>query len=381
MIDKFFLSIFLLITSISIASESDPTLELIRSLTNAPAGCGFEGPVRNIMKDQLKDLLIEMKTDKMGNFIGFREKDTEKPRVLLMAHMDEVAFIIREISEDGFIFFDNIGWWIDPVIVGQKWVISTPQGRVTGITGIESSHIIVGYPTIPPVSQKKMFLDIGVKSKKEAEALGIRPGLPITPDVDFVVMNGTDRYCAKAFDDRIALAAIIMALKNLEGKELPCEVVIAATVQEEFVMKGSQAVFANTHPDVVVNIEVGIARDFPVLFPNHLSNSPCLGMGPTIFVYDNSMLPNNNLVNYFTFIAKKYDVPFQYEAELINYGQDGCRLQGAGCGTYVINLGIPTRYVHAHYGITDRNDFDHMVFLLENFLRNFDQASLSDLSE
>ncbi len=381
MLKKLLLTLLLCSATLSLSAENDPTIELIRSLTNASGGCGFEGPVRNIMKDQLKDLLIEMKTDKMGNLIGFREKETKKPRILLMAHMDEVAFIVREISDDGFIFFDNVGWWIDPVVIGQKWIISTPKRSISGITGIESSHVIVGYPTIPPLSQKKMFLDIGVKTKKEAEDLGIRPGLPITPDVDFQVLNGTQRYCAKAFDDRIALAAIITTLQKLKGVELPCEVVIAATVQEEFVMKGSQAVFASTHPDVVVNIEVGIARDFPVLFPNHLSNYPCLGMGPTIFVYDNSMLPSNGLVNCFSFLAKKYDIPFQYEAELINYGHDGCRLQGAGCGTYVINLGIPTRYVHAHYGITDRSDFDNMVRLLDSFLRNFDQNSLQNLAD
>ena len=363
------------------ASEHDPTIELIRSLTNAHGSSGFESPVCNIMKEQLSDLLVDMKVDKMGNLIGFRGKGKDKPRVLLMAHMDEVAFIIREISEEGFIFFDNIGWWIDPVIVGQKWIISTAKGPVSGITGIESSHVIVEYPRTPNISQKRMFLDIGVKSKQEAEALGIRPGLPITPDVDFQILNGTQRYCAKAFDDRIALASIITTLQRLKGIDLPCEVVVAATVQEEFVMKGAQTVFASTHPDVVVNIEVGIARDFPVLYPNHLSHTPRLSKGPTIFVYDNSMLPTNGLVDYFSWIANEYQIPFQYEAELVNYGQDGCRLQGAGCGTYVINLGIPTRYVHAHYGILDRSDFDNMGLLIENFLRSFDKAALEELAQ
>ncbi|MGE0197703.1 MAG: M42 family metallopeptidase [Simkaniaceae bacterium] len=379
MFKKLLLHLFVLSTVV-FAHENDPTLELIRMLTNAHGGSGFEGPVRNIMKEQLSDLLVGLKVDKMGNLIGFRETGTGKPRVLLMAHMDEVAFIVREISEEGFIYFDSIGWWIDPVIVGQKWVISTPKGLVTGITGIESSHITIGYPKIPEVSQKRMFLDIGVSSKQEAEDLGIRPGLSITPDVDFQVLNGTNRYCAKAFDDRIALAAIITTLQKLKDVDLSCEVMVAATVQEEFVMKGAQAVFASTQPDVVVNLEVGIAKDFPLHFPNYLSHYPSLSRGPTIFVYDNSMLPTNGLVEYFTELAHTYEIPFQYEAELINYGQDGCRLQGSGCGTYVINLGIPTRYVHSHYGILDRSDFENMVLLLERFLTTFDQEALENLA-
>lgn len=376
---KLFLLIFL--CSFAVASENDETVELLRSLTNAHAGCGFEKPVRDILKEELKDLLIELKTDKMGNLIGKREVNTNKPRVLLMAHMDEVAFIVREITEDGFLYFDNVGWWIDPVIVGQKWIVSTPKGNVKGITGIESSHVTVGYPQIPPLSQKKMFLDIGVQSKEEAEALGIRPGLPITPDVEFEILNGTSRYCAKAFDDRVALAAIIQVLKELKKEKLPCEIVFAATVQEEFVVKGSQVVFESTHPDVVINLEVGIARDFPVQFPNYLSQKPSIGQGPTIFVYDNSMLPSNGLVNRFLSLTEEHSIPFQFETENINYGHDGCRLQGAGTGCYVINLGIPTRYVHAHYGVLDRIDFDHMVQLLKEFLRSFNHEAMSNLQE
>lgn len=301
------------------------TIQLIEELTEAHGGSGFESPVREILRREIRALGYSMQTDAMGNLYAFRETNTGKPKVLLMAHMDEVAFIIREISNDGYLLFDQVGWWLDPVVVGQKWVVSTPKGIVKGVTGMESSHILEGYPSVPAVSKKKMFLDIGVSSKEEAEALGIRPGLPITPDVKFEVLNGTNRYCAKAFDDRIALIAILKALENVQGADLPCEIAFAATVQEEFAMKGAQAVFAMTKPEVVINIEVGIARDFPVQFPNHLSQHPKLGKGPTIFVYDGIMLPSNGLVEYFSQLATSYTIPFQYESQAMNYGQDGGR--------------------------------------------------------
>lgn len=361
-----------------IGQNTDPVVELIRVLTNAHGSSGFEKPVRKIVENQLDDLLVQMQVDKMGNLIGFREKNTGKPKVLLMAHLDEVAFIVREISEDGYIFFDNIGFWIDPVILGHKWVISTPKGPVHGVTGVESCHVIVGYPKNLTVSQKEMFLDIGVRSREEAEALGVRPGLPMTPDVDFQILNGTQRYCAKAFDDRIALASMITTLQKLKGVDLPCEICVAATVQEEFQMKGAQTVFDSIEPDVVINLEVAIARDFPVLFPNYLSNTPKISHGPAILVYDSSMLPANGLVEYFSWIANKYDIPFQYDSQLIFFGQDGCRLQTSGTGAYVINLGIPTRYVHSHHGILDRCDFDHMGLLLEKALKSFDINKIAD---
>ena len=343
---------------------------LLRALTEVPGASGFEGPVRKIVYDNLKDDLFNLHTDGMGNLIGSRDRGpSKKPRVLLMAHMDEVGFLIREIDEKGFVYFDNVGGWVDAVVLEQKWVISTPKGPVIGITGVESPHVISGYPKVESVSQKRMFLDIGVSSKAEAEALGIRPGLPITPLVTFEELNGTDRYVAKAFDDRIGLAVIIETIRQLRGEEIPCEVVVAATVQEEVGTRGALVVYESTKPDIVLNIEIGIARDFPVLYPNHLSEAPYLGKGPTIYVYDGSMIPNNNLVSFMVNVAENHHIPFQYESQVLWYSQDGCRLQTSGNGRAAINLGVPTRYVHSPYGIVDLSDFDQLVQLLKEALR------------
>lgn len=268
--------------------------ELIKQLTEVHGASGFEEPVRKIVADNLQGVLEGMNVDGLGNLFGHLQKPREGlPRVLLMAHMDEVGFLIRHIDENGFVFFDSVGAWIDPVILEHKWVITTPNGQVFGVTGVESAHVIEEWPDVSTPSQKKMFLDIGVSTREEALALGIRPGLPITPCVNFESLNGKDRYIAKAFDDRIALAAIITALKNLKNEELSCNVIFAATVQEEVGSRGAQAVFAGTYPDIVINVEVGIARDFPVLYPNFLTNTPCIGKGPTIDVYDAGMIPNN----------------------------------------------------------------------------------------
>ena len=352
---------------------ADAVLELLQTLTETHGASGFEGPVRKIVEDELQGVMADLHLDGLGNLIGKRETETgHKPRVLLMAHLDEVGFLVREISEEGFIFFDNAGGWIDQVILEQKWVISTPKGPIIGVTGAEPPHVILDYPKQPcNVSQKKMFLDIGVRSKEEAEALGIRPGLPITPYATFHELSSSGRYLAKAIDDRVGLAALITTLKNLVGEELPCEIVLAATVQEETFMRGSQVIFDSTQPDVVFNIEVGIARDFPVLFPNHLPRVPRLGERPSIFVYDATVIPNHNLIEHITSVAKEQNIPFQYECQGLWYGNDGCRLQVSGKGIPVINLGIPTRYVHSHYGVMERSDFDQMVELLQATLRGF----------
>ena len=85
------------------AQSSKSSLALLEELTNAHGPSGFEGPVRKIMRREWASLVSNLETDGMGNLLGTLKGTTEGPRVLLMAHMDEVGFIVRFIDDDGFI--------------------------------------------------------------------------------------------------------------------------------------------------------------------------------------------------------------------------------------------------------------------------------------
>ncbi len=83
--------------------QNDPTLRLLAELLNANAAPGFEGPVRDILRREWKPLLKERHTDGIGNLIGTAPGEGG-PRVLLVAHMDEVGFLVRHIDERGFVY-------------------------------------------------------------------------------------------------------------------------------------------------------------------------------------------------------------------------------------------------------------------------------------
>jgi putative aminopeptidase FrvX len=279
-----------------------------------------------------------------------------------MAHMDEVGFLVREVTPEGYIYMQAVGDWIDPVLLAQRWAISTPKGIVFGYSGAESVHAMPDNNPTPIPPQRQLFIDIGAKSKDEALRMGIRPGLPITPLGDFMVIGDGTRYLAKAFDDRALLAIMTELLPRLADEQLSVQLQFAATVQEEVGMRGSTLVFAQTKPDLVINLDVGIARDFPLYFGGGFSE-PVLGKGPTLFVFDWGMIPNDKLVNYVAEVAIKSEIPFQFELE-DNYEQDGCNLQKSDNGIPCINLGLPVRYPHSQSGIMERTDYDHLTDLL-----------------
>ena len=80
------------------------------------------------------------------------------------------------------------------------------------------------------VPLEDMFIDVGARSREEVERMGIRPGLPIayaTDATEFRVLNGTSRYLARAWDDRVGLGVITEVLRLLKNRSHPNNVQVA----------------------------------------------------------------------------------------------------------------------------------------------------------
>ena len=363
-----------------LSARQDATLTLLKELTDANAAPGFEGPVRNILRRNWQGLLKDLHTDGLGNLLGTLPGSAESPRVLVMAHMDEVGFMVRYIDPNGFVYFHAIGTYIDQTLLTQRYTIMTPRGPVVGYTGMKSAHIVPAEERNSMVQMADMFLDIGVKSRDEAEKLGVRPGLPITYRTEFEVLNaGTNRYLAKAFDDRVGCAIITQALQQLQTLPHPNLVQVAATVQEELGSRGASVIYNAFKPDIVINLEIGIAGDFPLRTSPKLSQEG-LGKGATVFIFQGDMIPNNKYVEWVTQLAKAESIPIQYSA-ISTYGQDGSVLQKSGTGIPSINIGVPTRYGHSESGVIDRADYDTALKLVVKMIQRLSASEVKAITE
>jgi putative aminopeptidase FrvX len=356
----------------------DATEKLLAELTNANGAPGFEGPVRDILRREWQGLLADLHTDGMGNLLGTLGGATDAPRVLLMAHMDEVGFLVRHIDDRGFIYFNRVGGYFAQSVLTQRMIIMTPSGPVTGYTGFKSGHILSADERSHLVPLQDMFIDIGAQSREEAmEKFGIRPGLPVTYGSEFEVLNGTNRYLARAIDDRALLAIATEASRQLKDLPHPNSVVVAATVQEEVGMRGASVVYASAKPDIVINLEIGVAGDFPLMTSPKLSQE-ALGKGPSIFVFDGSMIPNNKFVDWTLKVAREGGIPVQFES-ITGFGEDGAQLQKSGQGTPSINLGLPTRYAHSQLGVMDRSDYDQLLELVVLMIQKLSAAEVRSI--
>jgi endoglucanase len=349
---------------------------LLKELTEAPGVPGYESAVRAVIRGHLGSV-TEIEQDRLGSIICRKSGSSASPRVMLAGHMDEIGFMVRLITEDGFIKFVPLGGWWNQVILAQRLVIKTSQGDVIGITGAKPPHLISAKERDVMMDKKDMYIDVGAISGAEASALGIVPGDPVIPVSGFQVMGSGKTYLAKAFDDRLGCALFIQAIQQLAKESHPNTVYGVGTVQEEVGIRGATTSVDVVKPDVAIILEVDVAGDVPGLKPE--DSGVKLGKGPTLVVYDARMIPNVKLRQLVTETAKAAGIPLQFSA-LEGGATDGGAIHIHAGGVPTVVIGVPTRHIHSHAGIVHRDDYDHALRLLTLVIQKLDAATVQSLT-
>lgn len=356
------------------AAAQDRTINLLRDLTEAAGPPGFEEPVRKIMVEQMRPLADTITYDGLGSVIASQGKSG--PRIMIAAHMDELGGMVRRTTPDGYITMQMLGGWLDQALIGQRWIIIGSKGPVRAVTGVRDIHVVAPDERTKVFPRDSVFLDVGAANAAEVAAMGVSPGDPVVPDAPFVVLNGTQNYMGKAWDDRIGCAVMIEAMRRLKGTNHPNQLFFVATVQEEIGLRGAEASSALVRPDVGFALEAGVVGDVPGARPEESQVS--LGAGPGMFLYDSSALPNRKLVALVKDTARAKNIPLQLDL-VQGYGDDSAEIQRSNGGVPTVNLVVPTRYTHVHTGIINRRDFDQMVDLMVALLQRLDAGTVKEL--
>jgi len=358
------------------AAPGDRTEALLHELSDAPGPSGFEEDVRRIMVREMKPLADQLTYDGMGSVIA--RQGSSGPRIMLDAHMDELGGVIRRTTKTGFLSMQMLGGWLDQALPDQRWIILGAKGPVHAVTGIRDIHVVPAEERSKVFPRDSLYLDVGAHSDAEVAAMGIGPGDPVVPDSPFVVLNGTQRYLGKAWDDRVGCAVLIEAMRRLRTSGHPNQIFFAATTQEEVGLRGAHTAADVAKPDIGIAIEGGITGDSPGRNPEE--TQAVLGGGPGLFLYDSSALPNRRLAALTRRTASAKGIALQLDL-VQGYGDDSAEIQKSTGGAPTINLVVPARYTHAHNGIIDRADFDGMVDLVVALLQKLDAPTVAQVRD
>jgi len=352
-------------------------ISLLRELTEAFGISGYEDDVIKILKSHFA-VRAEIIRDRIGSIIAKKPGTSERPKIMFAAHMDEIGFLVQEITKEGFIKFLPIGGWWSGNLPGLRVKIKTKKEQlVPGVIGFKPIH------EMTPEEQKKlpdlenMYIDVGAAKKfHPKEKLGIRPGDPIVPAAEFEQLANGDLFLAKAWDDRVGCALLLDLLDNLVAAEHPNTVYLAGTVQEEVGLRGAKTSAFTIAPDIGFALDVSICRDTP---GNNNDAVEKLGAGVAILVYDRTMIPHSKLKEFVCELADQNNIP--YHLTSIRGGYDTGTIHLTNFGVPCLALGVPCRYIHSSGSIISLEDYENVLNLITLIVKNLNAEVLQQITE
>ena len=352
-------------------------LSLLQELTEAHSVSGFEDEVRAIFTDELQEI-GPLATDKSGSVIC--SHTLQGPRVLIAGHMDEIGFLVQNITPDGFLQFITIGGWWNQVILGQRVQILNRDGeKIIGVVGSKPVHFLPSSQRDSPVAVESMFIDIGATSHRDVtENYRISLGAPIAPLSAFTPLANPDLFLAKAVDNRVGMAGVIQSAQILSAMDHPNDLIFAGTVQEEIGLRGAKTLAHFTKPDVAIVLEGRPADDTPGF--NSSESQGKLGRGVQIRLFDPTAITNPRLAELAIETAEVNNIAHQVTVRRSG-GTDAGAFHLANDGIPSIVLGVPTRYIHSHNAIIDINDYLAMVNLTIALANELDQKTVDSLTQ
>lgn len=305
-----------------------------------------EGRVADYIKELITPYVDSVDTDPMGNLIAVKKSSApDKKKIMLAAHMDEIGFMTTYIEDSGYIRVAPVGG-INPVAYaycavvfanGTKGVI-VPEGKV------EAKDLNVS----------RMYVDIGVKNKKEAEKK-VKIGDLLTVKHSFEHLYGK-RYVGRPLDDRVGCYVMVEIAKLL--KDCKNDVYFVFTTQEEVGLRGAAAASYNVSPDIGIAFDVAPVMD-TIASP---ARTLKLGGGAAIKIKDSSAICNSAVVTALKELADANKIDSQLEITERG-GTDTAMMQTVAGGSKAGAISIPSRYIHSQNEMIDMHDIECVIKL------------------
>ncbi len=331
---------------------------VIKALSEAFGVSGHEHEVRDIIIGELSGMVDEMRSDTIGNIIT-RKGPEKAPKVMLVAHMDEVGLMITFIEKSGALKFAKVGGIDDRVLLSKAVRIGT--NRIPGVIGAKPYHLQAEDEREKPVSIDNLYIDIGCKSREEAEKL-VSVGDVAVFDTQFCEMG--DGYIkGKALDDRIGCALLLEVMKM----EWSIPVYGVFSVQEEVGLRGAAVAAYAVEPDMGLALEGTICADLPGV-ESHLTATQ-LGKGPAIGLMDATSIPHRAMREQLLKIARDNNLPCQSRRATTG-GNDAGMINLTKSGAPAASLSVPCRNIHSAVAMASKQDYDNALKLLGLFLRS-----------
>ncbi|MFB4166777.1 M42 family metallopeptidase [Virgibacillus sp. JSM 102003] len=349
------------------------TTELFRTLTELQGASGNEHLVRKLMKEELGKYSDEVIQDNLGGVFGVKNGDG--PRVMVAGHMDEVGFMVTQITKNGMIRFQTLGGWWSQVLLAQRVQVMTENGPVTGVIGSTPPHNLTPEQRKKPMEISNMLIDIGADDQEDAERIGIKPGQPIVPICPFTPMANDKKILAKAWDNRYGCGLSVELLKELKDEKLPNQLFSGATVQEEVGLRGAQVAANMIKPEIFYALDASPANDMS----GDDKEFGQLGKGALLRIFDRTMITHRGMRDFILDTAESNNIPYQYFVS--QGGTDAGRVHLSNDGVPSAVVGICSRYIHTSASMIHVDDYQAAKELIVKLVKDTDKNTVETIQK
>ena len=328
------------------------TTELLKKLTSAVGVSGMENNVSALLADMLGQY-GEVTVDDMNNVVCTFGKGKH---FLLDAHLDEIGFIVKAITNDGFIKVDKCGG-IDERMLLASEVSVWGKKEVRGVISNLPPHLQKSGEKKPPKIDE-IAIDVGM-TKAEAEKI-ISLGDRVTFKRNFNQLVGT-QVCSNVLDDRSGVASILLAVEKL--KDVDAKITVCFSSQEEVGTRGAKTVAYGKDVDEAIVVDVSFG------YTPMCKKSDCGEIGKGVMIGFAPIL-DSTMSHKMQEIAKAKNIPHQIEvmggghtgtnADVITINQRGIKTS---------LLSIPEKYMHSPIEIVDTKDVEATADLICEYIK------------
>lgn len=341
----------------NLTSGAPTTTQLLTRLTTTYGASNHEQHVREAIKSLLPNW-AKPETDDAGNLIlhlGAAPAAVKTPKILVIAHMDEIGFQVKSISNDGRLEADLLGGMILSFYQGHPALVHTSTRDLPAVIELPNGWDEAGFEW-PNDAENPIRVDIGAHSPEEAAKLGVKVGDSITIPKEYRPLLGT-RANARSFDDRVGDTALISAVWSLGSSLRGRDVTFVWSTGEELGLVGAAALAkrlaAEGHePDYVFAVDTLVSSDSPL--ESKRFGDAQIGKGFAIRAVDGSNVVPTPLVDRLAHLARANRIPVQLG--VTGGGNDGAAF--VPYGPVDIALGWPLRYSHSPAEVIDTRDVD-----------------------
>ncbi|MGL5575486.1 MAG: M42 family metallopeptidase [Sarcina sp.] len=339
-------------------------LVLLKEFSEIDGLSGYEAKVSKKLKEHFEKYDLEVKYDNLGSIMGIKKsKNQNAKRVMLGTNLDEVGFLVKEITQDGFIKLLEIG---------NHDVKSLLNSRVRVLFGIDDTQEVLGIITSKVKEIKKvndLLLDIGCSSKDEVIENGVNIGNKIILNSEFKELMGK-RVSAKALSGRMGCAVLCEILEGLKDVDLEFDLYFTGISQNKVGNRGALTGTYSIKPDLAITLEV---------LEENAENDEKLGKGVVLCYYDKSMMPNRAVLNKYKEVCEEKNIKSQFYCG--TSGSDAGWIHKMLEGCPVLKAGTLGRNLNTANEIMDIEDYRDLKKSVENFILSLNNDAIQMFKE